>query len=300
MSGRFRQLADIAVRNELGEGILWDDRAGMFSWTDIQRKTFYRLAFGTWELEKIALPFRLASFALTDRDGVMLAAFEQGFASFDLASGEVRWIARPDLSPGVRFNDGRVDPHRQFVAGTMVEDAGAAGSTDLGALYRLSTVGGVQTIHSGIHITNALCWSADGRAMFHADTPTGELKRYDYGGGTPQGGTVITTFQDDALPDGATVDADGCIWVALWGGSRIIRLDADGTELAALLLPAAQPTCPAFGGSDLNCIAVTTAWEGLAEGPDAAPPHAGNLFIFETDFTGRRENRVQLADALFS
>lgn len=289
----FWQTVDTA--NSLGEGILWDDAARCCWWTDIEGARLFRLDWGSAQPRCFPLPFRLGSFALTAIHGEFIGAFEHGFARFRAGSDDLEWIARPYLAPGVRFNDGRVDRQGRFVAGTMVEDIASAGDAFLGKLVRLEPDGHLTVLLEGIGISNSLCWSPDGREMYHSDTRSGQLNAYRYEAQAVIFDRVIRDFSGTgAGPDGACVDAAGQIWLALWGAGAVVRLDPQGTILSEHPLPASQPTCPAFGGPELDHLVVTTARIGLNAEQLGDEPKAGNVFMQGMEVQGLPEMRVGL------
>jgi sugar lactone lactonase YvrE len=271
---RAEPLAVIPVANLLGEGIVWDARGQAFVWTDILASRLYRLVWGIDTPTIIDLPERLGSFALTDDPAVIIAAFASGFARYHLETGQCEWLARPELPPGVRFNDGRTDRLGHFVAGTMVEDADRAGGTDRGVLYRLEDDNSLSELHRGFHISNSLCWSPDGRSMYHADSPAQAITAYGYDSAGARYQRVLASF-DVGHPDGATVDAAGRIWVAMWGAGCVNVLDPAGARLMTIPLGASQPTCPALGGPNLDILAVTSARTDLSDAALANEPDAG-------------------------
>jgi L-arabinonolactonase len=281
-------LAIIPCANMLGEGVLWDAHGQAFVWTDILGRRLYRLSWGSDQPVVIDLPDRLGSFALTSDPDVILAAFAPGFARYHLVSGACEWLALPDLPPGVRFNDGRTDRAGQFVAGTMVEDAAAAGGTDRGRLYRLEAGGGLTDLFGGFHISNSLCWAPGGGTMYHSDSPAQAISAYAYGGAGATDRRVLARF-DEGYPDGACVDADGNLWVALWGAGCVAVLGPDGERLATVPVGASQPSCTAFGGPNLDVLAVTSARADLTPDQLAADPLAGALFLFQTSARGLPE-----------
>lgn len=287
----FEPAGQVSVSNRLGEGIVWDARSDAFLWTDIHERLLFRLLWPSLRLEQFALPFRLGSFALTGEPSRIVAAFESGFAHYDFETAACEWICRPSLPAGVRFNDGRVDPAGRFVAGTMVEDGAAAGGPTAGVLYRLEPSGAVTTLVERIGITNSLCWSPDGSTMYHADSTVGVLNAYEYGDLLGPRRDIVS-LEAPAVPDGATVDADGRIWVALWGGARVAVYSPAGVALGEIPVPVSQPTCVALGGAGLDVLAVTSAYDGLAPANRALEPAAGNLFLFRTTSRGLEEGRV--------
>ncbi|MFC4296325.1 SMP-30/gluconolactonase/LRE family protein [Novosphingobium tardum] len=283
----------VAVSNRLGEGIVWDSLSEAFVWTDIHERLLFRLHWPSMRLEQFSLPLRLGSFALTRDPSRILAAFEIGFAWYDLESGSCDWICRPALPRGVRFNDGRVDRKGRFVAGTMVEDARAAGSPTAGMLYRLESSGEVTELLDGIGITNSLCWSPDGLTMYHADSTVGVVNAYDYGAQLERR-REVARIMPPGVPDGATVDAEGRIWVALWGGGCVATYSPDGLLLDNIPVPVSQPTCVALGGQDLDVLAITSAHDGLPQTARSRETDAGGVFFFRTSTRGVEECRVAL------
>lgn len=289
-----RLLAEIPVRDVLGEGILWDDAASEFVWTDIEGRRIHRLSWPDCTLQTFPAPLRIGSFALTDEPGTIIAAFETGFARFEPATGNLEWLARPEMPPGMRFNDGRVDRNGRFVAGTLVEDVDAAGDACLGKLYRLEADNSLTVLLEKLGIPNALCWSPDGRTVYHSDTLSQSLRAFDYGESLSDERVVTNAANGEGL-DGGIVDKEGRIWIALWAGWRVVVLDQDGANLKYLPMPVSQPTCVALGGPDLNILAVTSASGGLSTEELAEQPRAGNLFLFEVPATGIAEHRVNSA-----
>lgn len=289
---RAEPLAVIPVSNILGEGVVWDARDQAFVWTDILGSKFYCLPWGRDTPDAIDLPERLGSFALTEVANVILAAFASGFARYNLATGACDWLARPDLPAGVRFNDGRADRNGCFVAGTMVEDVAAAGGTDRGMLYRLEDDDSLSELLHGFHISNSLCWSPDGQMMYHSDSPAQAITEYRYDVSGVRYQKIIAAF-DEGFPDGATVDAAGRIWVALWSAGCIAVLDPAGARLMTVPVAASQPTCTAFGGPNMDVLAVTSARTELSDEELAEQTDAGALFLFQTNVTGLPEPRVR-------
>jgi len=286
----------LRVRNTLGEGIQWDVATGAAWWTDIQERTILRYVPSTGAFDTFAMPERVGSFGLIEGSDNIVAAFESGFAIADLTGTIVRWLGKPDAAlPGVRFNDGRVDRQGRFWAGSMVE-------TDprdaRGNLYCAGKDGAVQRRESGIIISNGLCWSPDSRRMYFADSPLRAIYVYDFDAsdGSISNRRVFAHTPEGAHPDGATVDAEGYLWSAHWGAGQIVRYRPDGSVDRSLPVPASQPTCVAFGGTDLDLLFVTSARENLSEQALAGQPDAGNVFIYKMDVKGLPDRRYTGVD----
>lgn len=277
----------VAVANELGEGVLWNDTKQSAWWTDIERSRLFEYdpesdALATW-----ATPHRVACFGFVAGDERLIVAFDRGIAFYDPPSGDTEWLVGPGaLADGLRFNDGKVDPLGRFWVGTMIEDRRVA--RDSGALYCLDPGLGLIEHIGGLTISNGLCWSPDGLVMYHADSPRNTIFAYRFArdSGVPFAKWTFATTPAHAYPDGSTTDAEGGVWNAQWGAGQVVRYGADGQPDIVLDVPVSQPSCVAFGGSRRDLLFVTSARQGLDAGQLEAEPEAGNLLIYQTEFTG--------------
>ncbi len=277
----------IPVHNELGEGVIWDASRGAAWWTDIEGRLIYRYQLAAKRLEYWPTPERLGCFALVADKEYLIAAFESGFAYFEPESGYMEKLHSVEQSiADTRLNDGRADRQGRFWAGSMVENGGPG--ADAGSLYCLDRQLHCSKKIEGLSISNGLCWSPEATYMYHADTPKCRIDRYDFNSDTAELTNRITFAETPAgiTPDGSTVDADGFLWNAQWGGSRVVRYSPQGEIDLILPLPVSQPTCVAFGGAELNLLFVTSAKQGLDSEALGQEPDAGNLFIYSTAITG--------------
>jgi L-arabinonolactonase len=287
MTGECELLAKIAAGCVLGEGPVWDHRAQCLWFTDIQSAQLLRLDWPAAEPKRFDLPERLGSLGLTADPAWLVCAFASGFARYCPATGECVWLHRtePDYR-GVRMNDGRVDRQGRFWAGSMVEDRKLA-PAEKGSLYRLGKDGAV-ALRSEIAISNAICFSPAGDALYFTDTPTQTILRYPLDPDTGALGdpAVFAQLTGAAYPDGADVDAAGRVWNAEWGSGRVSVYNPDGTLFAQIALPVSQVSCVTFGGAACDLLFVTSAREGLTPEQLAHEPEAGNLFVFRTGVQG--------------
>ncbi|TGG93475.1 SMP-30/gluconolactonase/LRE family protein [Natronospirillum operosum] len=284
MQTALKPVQTIAVANRLGEGIQWHADSGSLWWTDILSCRLYRLDWSTQQQQVWTTPERLTAFGILSTDPVkLLVSFESGFALYHPDEDRVHWLARPEQGvAGNRFNDGRVDRQGRFWSGTMVEDD--QGQT--GTLYRLDEQG-AHPMLKGLSIPNALCWSPDGRVMYHADTPTGLIRRFDFDAATGSlSGARDFARVPTGNPDGACIDAEGHLLCALWGGHGLVRFAPDGRQTTLHELPVSQPTCVALGGPEMNLLFVSSAREGLSDEALAAEPLAGSVLVYETPYQG--------------
>jgi len=281
----------LKVENELGEGVIWDAAGAAVWWTDIEGSILYRYCPQNKQLDEWALSERLGSFALVANSDQLICGFASGFAYYNPFTGAIQWLSKIEQNNmGTRLNDGRADRQGRFWAGSMVE----SGEQGAGALYCLDHQLQLSRQVSGLSISNGLCWSPDGTIMYHTDTPSRRIYRYDFdtATGAISNQSLLVRTEKGCFPDGATVDADGYLWSAQWAASRVVRYSPEGEVNFVLSLPVSQPTCVAFGGPELSRLFITSAYQGLGAEDRSVQPEAGNLFIFETDIKG-------IADPLF-
>jgi sugar lactone lactonase YvrE len=241
---------------ELGEGPCWDAESQSLYWVDIPASRVHRLSAGgvhsSWDVG-------LSPGAVVPRaSGGLAVAAGNGFLSLDPLTGTVKELAAAPGLPGTRMNDGKCDRAGRFYAGTMAEDESAG----KGSFYRLDTDLDVSEIYTGIGISNGLGWSPDDRRMYYIDSLTYRIDVLDYELTTGQMGErqpFVALGSDDFMPDGMAVDAEGGLWVAVWGGGVVQRYDADGRLTGVVRIPAANVTSCAFGGPDLQTLYITTA-----------------------------------------
>ena len=267
---------------ELSEGILWDDRAARIRWVDIWKGRVLSGALHNGRIVDITstgLGQTAGAVALAE-DGGLLVAAARGLATISV-DGAVSF--GPDLlgdHVDTRFNDGSVDPQGRFVVGTLALGA----ETGAEVLLRVSADGAVETLRSGIRLSNGIAFSPDGGTIYHVDTVVNTVARHSYGPGPFDLGEPWVTVLEDLphYPDGLTVDSDGMLWVAQWGGSSVRRHAPTGELLDIVEVDATRASCPAFVGPDLNTLAITTAQEGLKDWTD----QSGAIFLADVGATG--------------
>jgi sugar lactone lactonase YvrE len=272
-----------ATTGLLTEGPRWHAERGELLWVDILGHSLHRGRpgpDGTLEsVETITVDRPVGAVAPAIGGGYVLAA-GTGFLYVDDA-GAVQELAQPAAGrTDVRMNDGACDPQGRFWAGTMAYDE----TPGAGVLYRLELDGSCTRVLTGLSISNGIGWSPDGATMYLADSGTGLVEAFGFDGVTgdlSRRRTLVRIQQPGVVPDGLTVDQEGGIWVALWGGGAVQRYGADGALLATVRLPVDQPTSCAFGGPELATLFVTTARTGLDEAALDRQPHAGHVFRFD-------------------
>lgn len=267
----------------LGEGPVWDDAAGLLRWIDIRLCRLYATDLATGETIFRDLPGSPGCAALTD-DGAILLAIGQGLLVMS-ANGDLRSVAA--LPPGMpgRFNDGKPDAAGRFWVGTST----AEGHFDC-ALWCHDSGAGFSQRLPGISMSNGIGWSPDRRRMYYVDSVTQRLDAFAH---DPETGAIsdrraICSLPGDQLPDGLCVDAEGGIWLAVWGGACVLHLSPEGRELGRVTLPTPLVTSCAFGGPAYRTLFITTASE------DEDDPYAGRLFAADVGVAGMAPDRVRL------
>ena len=274
----------------LGEGPLWDPVEGVLYWVDIKRREVHRFHPATGRDVVWPTPEEVGSLAVRAAGGLVVA-LRSGFHFLDLDTGRTTAVVRPNPEHAEnRFNDGKPDRQGRFWAGSMHEP----GSRPTGALYRLDPDLTCHRMVDEVVCSNALCWSPDGRTMYHADTVQRTVWAWDAdpARGEIAGRRVFRQLaSDEGWPDGATVDVEGFVWLAHWDGWRVSRYDPAGRLERVVRLPVQRPTCPAFGGPELDVLYVTSATIGLSADARAAQPWAGGILAFDPGVRGLPEAR---------
>jgi sugar lactone lactonase YvrE len=270
---------------EVGEGPAWDAEGGRLLWVDITGRLVHLYDPTTGSDRSIDVGQHVGAAAPRAAGGLVLA-LRGGFGVLDLESGRVQAIGDTEASnPDNRMNDGKCDRAGRFWAGSMsYSETGTAGS-----LYRLDHDHSVARVLTGVGLSNGLGWSPDDRVMYHIDSLAGTVWVHDFdaeSGSISNRRPLVEVPKDQGTPDGMTVDVEGCLWVAFWGGGAVRRYGLDGTLLEEVRLPVRQVSCCAFGGPDQGDLYVTTAARGLSARELTDQPNAGGLFRFRPGVTG--------------
>lgn len=273
----------VDARATLGEGPTWDAARGILWWVDILAERLHGFDPRTGADRSIDVGSPVGAVALR-RDGTLLVAVAGGLAALDPDGdgGPTALVRLGEPGDGMRCNDGKVDPAGRYWIGRMALD----GTSGAGSLLRVDPDLVVTTHLTGLTIPNGLGWSPDGRTMCYIDSAWGEVRAFSFdpatgsmGSGRPLVGmAAIDGLAAGSVPDGMTIDAEGCAWVAIWGGGCVVRVAPDGAVLGRVHLPVSRVTSCAFGGDDLADLYVTTARAGLDPARLAAEPLAGGLF----------------------
>ncbi len=262
-----------------GEGPFWDARRSRLRFVDmLAGDVVTLLPTGTVTRRHVD---DVAAVIRAREAGGYVVAVEHGFALFDEDWSRTAAIGVFD-SPSVRMNEGGCDPQGRFYCGSMAYE----GTTGAGTLYRLDPDRTVRTVLSGVTVSNGIQWSADGGTVYYNDTETGRVDAFDFDADTGafSGRRPFAVIDpEDGAPDGMTIDAEGGVWVALFGGSAVRRYDSAGTLSEELRLPASHVTACAFGGPDGRSLFITTSRQGIDTDEE---PAAGAIFRAEVGVAG--------------
>jgi sugar lactone lactonase YvrE len=270
---------------ELGEGALWDWRHDLLVAVDIPAGHVLLNDPGDGSTKSIEVGQPVSAAMLRGEHDLLLAV-RDGFATLDLDTGVVEPLVAVEADqPANRMNDAACDARGRCFAGTMATDD----TPGAGTLYRLDEDLSVHAVLDGLTISNGLGWSPSGDVMYHIDSKAGGVDAHDFdanSGALSGRRRLVDTDSSWGLPDGLATDAEGGIWVAFWDGSALRRFSAEGELTETLELPAARPTRPAFGGTDLDELYVTSAKLDPEQTLDG--DLGGAIFVLEPGVRGVR------------
>ncbi len=278
---------EVALRAgaHLGEGPVWDADRRVLLWVDILAGIVHRFDPASGRDVSIHVGQPVGA-AVPRVSGGLALALRDGFALMDV-NGAYDLVANVELDlASNRMNDGKCDAAGRYWAGTMDEAHSRPGA---GSLYRLDLDTTVTRVLDGVTISNGLDWSPDGATMYYIDTPTQGIDAYDFDaeiGEIANSRRIIDIDPADGAPDGMTVDAEGYLWVALWGGWGLRRYAPTGALDRFVAMPVSRVTSCAFGGADLGDLYVTSAQRALSKDELAAQPLAGSLFRLRPGVSG--------------
>jgi sugar lactone lactonase YvrE len=266
----------VAAHHPLAEGPHWfEDR---WWWVDVDLGSVHSCDALGQQPWSHSFGERIGAFAPLDKDHFVIA-FERRLSSWNRKSGQLETLAElHDEPPENRFNDGKLDPSGRFVVGTLNKD----GRRGTAGLYSLDCDNRMVRLLSGIHLSNGLAWSADGETLFHVDTLAYEIAAYTCNritGELSDRRIAVRVSPEMGLPDGMTIDAEGNLWVAHWGG-HAVRCWCPGTGrcLTQIRVPCSQPTACQFGGPDGKDLIITTARADIPVDKLGREPLAGSIF----------------------
>ncbi len=276
----------IPSQDQAGETPIWVPNQQAVYWIDLEGSCVHRYEPATGDQKDWTLDVPVTALARRAGGGWVLGT-KTGLAFWDEETNTSEFIVDPTAdNDALRFNDIAVDRQGRLLAGTANVVQFDAPE---GVLYRLDPDRTLHTIDEGYAVANGIGFSPDGGTLYVTDMFHNQIIAMDYdtaAGTVSNRRTFVEVPAEAGLPDGLIVDADGFIWSAHWGGSRITRYDPDGTIEREVPLPAANVTCMGFGGAELDELYITTAWFLLSDDERAAQPQAGDLFRLKSEVRG--------------
>lgn len=272
-------------RDRLGEGPLWHAPENALYWVGILEQRVNRMSLASGRVDEWTMP-EMVGWVIARRDAPgFLAGLRSGVKAVTLDPFSVEPFADlPPDEPAVnRMNDAKADARGRIWAGTMPLDC----DRPTGRLYRVDGAGAITQVDDGYHVANGPAITPDGRWLFHTNTIAREIYRFPLREDGALGPRELwLRFEEEwGNPDGMTFDAEGGLWIAHWGGSRVSRFDPDGRIERDIRLPASQITSMAFAGEGLDRMFVTSAADGVDE------PQAGCLFEVDPGVRGLEPHR---------
>lgn len=272
----------------LGESPCWVPAEGRLYWVDLRARALRRLDPARNETRSWPMPEVIGA-VVARRSGGVVVALKQALFAFSPAEAALTRLATLETGPDEnRLNDAKCDRAGRIFCGSMWD----YGLQTSGALYRVEASGAVARLREGVTVANAIAFAPDGHTIYFTDTRQGAIERADYDPATGMVGPWEVFAPADAAPgrpDGATVDAEGCLWNARYQGGCLARFRPDGRLDRIVELPVSQPTSCAFGGAGLATLYVTTARQKLEPERLAAEPLAGSLFALDVGVAGLEE-----------
>jgi sugar lactone lactonase YvrE len=262
----------------LGEGSIWHPKENKLYWIDIEGKTLHIYDPVTKEDKQFSLGSRVGT-VVPVQDGGALVALQSGIQKVDTKTGKLTFIINPlPDTTNLRFNDGKCDPSGRFWVGTLAMDSRRRGAV----LWRIDKDKSVHLMLDSVSISNGIVWTADKKTMYYNDTPTGTIQGFDYDdktGDITNRRVVVKIPRGGGGPDGMTIDADGNLWVALWGSGTVGKYDPrTGELLQKVIVPAPNVSSCAFGGKNLETLYITTARAWVNADKLKEFPVSGGLF----------------------
>ena len=272
------------IRSVLGEGPLWSAREQAIYWVDIKGSMLHRYGLDDQRHSWTVPDFLGWIVERQDKPG-LVAGFRNVVAELSLSPFSITERFKPEAKLlGNRLNDAKVDPSGRIWFGTMDD----AEKEPTGSFYRIDRDFSHHKVDSGYICANGPTFSPDGKKVYHTDSLRNDVYQFDINAdGTLANKQLFAHFEEkEGSPDGMTTDADGYLWIALWGGWGVVRFSPDGKRDRFIPLPVSQVTSCCFAGDKLDRLFVTSAKIGLTPEQLAKEPHAGSFFEVDPDVTG--------------
>lgn len=274
----------------LGEGAIWNHETNELFWIDIEGKSLNMLDPKTKQNRSFSTASHIGIVVPKSKDEALVALVD-GIYTMNLNTGQTEIFAdMKDVLTGCRLNDGKCDPAGRLWVGSMnwQQEKGKAD------LFMIQNDRSVTTKIDSVTISNGIVWTKDKKTMYYIDTPTSQIKAYDYDNATgniSNGRVAVEVSPDLGFPDGMTIDAEDMVWVGMWNGNAVIRFNPKtGKLLQKIEVPAHNVTSCAFGGENLETLFITTAKLDMTDEEHKKYPLAGSVFKVNPGVKGVKSN----------
>ncbi|WP_420553620.1 SMP-30/gluconolactonase/LRE family protein [Tenacibaculum aiptasiae] len=265
---------------KLGEGAFWDYKKKNFIWVDIEKKRLHIYNPLNKKNRTITMPSKIGTVVPSETGDRVVVALEDGIYVVNINTEEISLLSGIEsLIKENRFNDGKCDPSGNLWVGSM----NLKQTTSSGKLYKVDNQGKTTTMLENITISNGIVWTKKGDIMYYIDTPTGNIRAFDFDLKTSTISNeriVVKINQKDGFPDGMTIDENDMLWVGMWNGNAVAQYNPKtGKLVSKIKVPAHNVTSCAFGGENLDKLYITTASVDMTKEEREKYPLAGSLFV---------------------
>lgn len=276
---------------ELGEGPCWDENEQALYWIDTDLKRVHKYCPYEGNKEEYQLEQKIGA-VVKENAETLICAMENGFYRISQRDGSQEFLCDPEADkPDNLFNDGKCDKYGRFWAGTMNHNE----VENQGTLYTFTSDNKCDLKLKNVTISNGIAWTEDYKTMYYIDSATYRVEAFDYDieHAAIRNKRIVIEFEPElGMPDGMTIDEDGNLWIAMWGGACVLHCDpVKGEIIKKIELPATNVTSCTFGGKNLDILYITTARAELSEAERKDQPYAGGLFQAKVGTKGFPSNR---------
>lgn len=278
----------------LGEGPIWNHLTQELHWIDIEGKQLHWLNPRTGMNQSIATPSLIGTVVPIDEESAIVGLYDGAYLVNRTTSQFELFQPIDSANGGTRLNDGKCDPAGRFWVGTMYLPQDQPN----GHLYMLDGNKNLVVQKDGITISNGIVWTQDAKTMYYIDSPTNQIKGFDYDlktGSISNERVVVSIDKSTGEPDGMAIDEEGKLWVGLWNGNAVLRFDPyTGEMIQKIDVPAHNVTACAFGGKELDSLFITTASLDMTEREKEKYPDAGSIFVVVPGVKGVKSDFFKL------
>ncbi|KAL2751901.1 hypothetical protein ACRALDRAFT_1078327 [Sodiomyces alcalophilus JCM 7366] len=281
----------VVIRCGLGEGPFYEPQTYSLRFVDIKEKRIHTVSLTNGPESLTTIQLDVPPSVTADVDGLdptktILVGLKHGIALLDRQTLTYQYVARFDAtseleSERVRANDGAVDPHGRFWLGAMTDFGFGDPKPEEGALYRF-TGESAHKVKGGIAIPNGIGWSPDHRTMYVVHSTAKKLLAFDYGqDGTVSNERLFYQYDGPGEPDGVRVDEEGALWIAVFGGGKVLRVSSGGEVIGEVKVSTRFVTCVQFVGTELY---ITTGAD--EDGQGESKEFGGSIFRVDVGVKG--------------